>query len=489
MNENLNAQAVIPFNIENESQVGNPPLEGSFTFESDGQKYILKGSGENIWFDKDQFYFAWKSIEGDFILQSRIAFPAETGHEHTKIGIMMRESLKPGASHYSAVVHADGLTSLQYRNMQNGQTEEIKSETMMPEIIQLERKGQDIKFSFAGNGEVFKTIELKANNLDAKYFTGIFICSHDSTAMESAIFDNVRLYLPAPADLVPYQDYLGSNIEILDIETGIREIVYTSPASLQAPNWTKDGKSLIFNSEGKIFSLDISTKMVKEISTDFAVNNNNDHVLSFDGKMMGISHHSSEDDGKSMIYILPADGGKPEKITSKGPSYLHGWSPDGEYLTYTGGRDGNYDIYKIHIEEKEEIRLTDAEGLDDGSEYSPNGKYIYFNSARTGTMQIWRMRPDGSEQEQLTFDEYNDWFPHISPDGKTMVFLSYLPEVPADSHPFYKHVYIRKMPVDGGKPKVIARLYGGQGTINVHSWSPDGKKISFVSNSGMDDGR
>ncbi|MGC9341777.1 MAG: DUF5050 domain-containing protein, partial [Bacteroidales bacterium] len=212
--------------------------------------------------------------------------------------------------------------------------------------------------------------------------------------------------------------------------------------------------------------------------------NNNDHVLSFDGKMMGISHHSEEDNGNSMIYILPAEGGIPEKITQKGPSYFHGWSPDGKYLTYTGGRDGNYDIYKINIEDKNEIRLTDAKALDDGSEYSPDGKYIYFNSARTGTMQIWRMKPDGSEQEQLTFDSYNDWFPHISPDGKTMVFISYLPEIAAEDHPFYKYVYIRKMSTEGGKAEVIARFYGGQGTINVHSWSPDGKKIAFVTNSG-----
>jgi Tol biopolymer transport system component len=134
------------------------------------------------------------------------------------------------------------------------------------------------------------------------------------------------------------------------------------------------------------------------------------------------------------------------------------------------------------VSAKEEIRLTDAEGLDDGSEYTPDGKYIYFNSNRTGTMQIWRMNPDGSEQEQITSDGYNDWFPHVSPDGKWIVFLSYGKEVNSGDHPYYKQVYLRLMPADGGKPVVIAYLYGGQGTLNVPGWSPDSKKIACISN-------
>jgi len=127
-----------------------------------------------------------------------------------------------------------------------------------------------------------------------------------------------------------------------------------------------------------------------------------------------------------------------------------------------------------------------AEGLDDGSEYTPDGEHIYFNSVRTGSMEIWRMAPDGSEQEQLTDDRFNNWFPHVSPDGESIVFLSYRPSVPPGDHPFYKQVYLRRMPTDGGEPEVIAYVYGGQGTINVPSWSPDGERIAFVSNTGME---
>jgi Tol biopolymer transport system component len=202
--------------------------------------------------------------------------------------------------------------------------------------------------------------------------------------------------------------------------------------------------------------------------------------------MLAISHHANENGNDSIVYTVPVGGGTPSKVTPKGPSYLHGWSPDGKYLVYTGGRDNNFDIYKIPVSGGNEVRLTDAKALDDGPEYTPDGKYIYFNSARSGSMQIWRMKPDGTGQEQITNDEYHNWFPHVSPDGKWIVLLSFLKsEVAAEDHPFYKHVYIRLMPVVGGKPKVIAYVYGGQGTINVPSWSPDSKRIAFVSNTDL----
>jgi TolB protein len=310
----------------------------------------------------------------------------------------------------------------------------------------------------------------------------LFICSHNAEVLEKAVFDNVRIIIPAKEDFITYTDYIGSNIEVMDVNTGLREILYSSPLSLQAPNWTGDGKKLIYNSRGLIYSFDIKNKTVNEINTGFANNNNNDHVLSFGGKLLGISHHSIDDDNRSIIYTLPAGGGTPERITAEGPSYLHGFSPDGEYLVYTGARGGNYDIYRISGSKKEEIRLTVAPGLDDGPEYSPDGKYIYFNSSRTGAMQIWRMKPDGSNQQQLTFDGLNDWFPHVSPDGKNIVFLSFPEDVSPDDHPFYRHVYIRMMPAEGGEPKIIAYVYGGQGTVNVNSWSPDSRKIAFISN-------
>jgi Tol biopolymer transport system component len=206
-------------------------------------------------------------------------------------------------------------------------------------------------------------------------------------------------------------------------------------------------------------------------------------VLSFDGGMLAISHHSAEHGNQSLVYTVPTTGGTPKLVTPNGPSYLHGWSPDGKYLVFTGGRNDQFDVYRIPASGGEEERLTTHEALDDGPEYSPDGKHIYFNSTRSGRMQLWRMNADGSEQVQVTNDEFNNWFPHLSPDGREIVFLSYLPDVDPSDHPFYQHVYLRKMPIAGGEPQVIAYIYGGQGTINVPSWSPDGRMVAFVSNS------
>lgn len=270
-----------------------------------------------------------------------------------------------------------------------------------------------------------------------------------------------------------------STLETIGIEALDRKVVLKTPAHIEAPNWTPDGKALIYNSGGLLYRIPLEGGDPQLIPTGFAKRINNDHGISPDGRQLVIS--DGTEIGKSLIYTLPIEGGDPRKITEQGPSYWHGWSPDGKTLAYCAERNGNYDIYTIPVEGGEETRLTTAELLDDGPDYSPDGKYIYFNSARTGTMQIWRMKTDGSEQEQLTTDEYNDWFAHPSPDGKWIVFVSFGTDVPAGSHPPNKDVMLRRMNLQTGEVSTMLNLFGGQGTINVPSWSPDSKRVAFVS--------
>lgn len=465
------------------TDVGDVKNAGSAKYDATTQVYSVSGSGTNMWFGVDEFQFVWKKLDGDFILRTNAELVGEGVDPHRKLGWMIRTTLDTDSPYVDVAVHGDGLTSMQFRRTVGADTEQVESKLTAPDVIQLERKGGKYTMSVAKYGDTFTTDTLDGVELGDEVYVGLFVCSHNADVVEQAKFRNVRIVVPAADDFRPYRDYIGSHLEIMNLQDGHRRIVHSVTDSLQAPNWTVDGKSLLYNRNGSLYLFDIATAAVTDLPTGFADRNNNDHVLSFDGKWLGISHHHADDDGRSNVFVLPATGGTPQRLTKQGPSYLHGWSPDGKHLIYTAERNGDYDIWRIPVEGGDEVNLTQTKGLDDGSEYAPDGKKIFFNSSRSGRMQIWSMNADGSEQEQITDDEFNNWFPHVSPDGKSMVILSFDQSVEADDHPFYKHVYLRHLSLADRKPRVIAYIYGGQGTINVPSWSPDGKQIAFVSNS------
>jgi Tol biopolymer transport system component len=471
--------------FDGQVDVGANTKPGSGTYLPQTEQYVISGAGYNIWFDHDEFHYVYKKMKGDFILYTRAEFVGWNGVEdHRKVGWMVRKSLDGNSAQVNAVEHGDGLTSLQFRRTTGATTEEIKSKINHANIIQLERKGNTYTMRVAKYGEPFVTEQVTDIDLGDEVYVGLFVGSHNPDVTETGIFRDVRVTVPFPGDANQRtQMTLGSNLEVMEVATGNREIIYSAPNSIQAPNWRPDNKSLIFNSsKGLLYTFDLKTRKPTLLNTGNVKNNNNDHVLSFDGKMIGLSN-SVKELGGSIVYTVPVTGGTPKQITPKGPSYMHGWSPDGKDLVFCGERNGEFDVYKVAANGGPEVRLTDAKGLDDGPEYTPDGKYIYFNSVRSGLMQIWRMKPDGSDQEQVTNDDFNNWFAHISPDGKWMVFLTFLKEeVEPGIHPPYKHVYIRLMPIAGGKPKVLAYFYGGQGSMNTPSWSPDSKHIAFISN-------
>ena len=465
--------------FDQHSDIGGVAIPGSTAFDRDSQEYLMSASGADMWADHDEYQFAWKRVKGDFLIQASAEFLGAGADPHRKMGLIVRASLEPKSAHVNACIHGNGVAALQFRKAGGAVTEEIHLNVEGPQVLQLERSGKKFTMSAAHFGDTYSTQDFEGIDLPDEVYVGIYICAHNNTQLEKGIFRNVRLVRPASPDFKPYRDYIGSDIELLDVNTGVRRTIYRAEDSLQAPNWTPDGRRLVYNHNGRMFSLDLATCESAPIDTGAQIHCNNDHTLSFDGSMLGISSGSP-----SIVYTLPIGGGIPKQITPTGPSYLHGWSPDGKYLVITGERNHEFDIYRIPSAGGPEERLTTAKGLDDGSEYTPDGTTIFFNSERTGKMQVWKMNADGSGQTQMTSDGFNNWFPHVSPDGKTVLFISFPPDIPSGDHPFYKHVYLRRMPTEGGKPTVVGYVYGGQGSINVNSWSPDNRTVAFVSNSG-----
>ena len=465
--------------FDNHGDMGAVGKPGAVEYDAVQKSYTVAGGGENMWATTDAFHFVWRRMSGDVSLSSDIKILGTGGNAHRKAVLIIRQSLDADSAYADAALHGDGLTSLQYREVKGGPTREIQSNVKNPQRLRIEREGDYVLMSVARAGEALRSAGGSFRiKLTEPFYIGLGVCAHDNAAIEKAVFSNVELVS---------KKVVESTLETIAISSKDRKVIYTATEHFEAPNWSRNGKYFLLNRGGRMIKLPVAANSVglpETLDTGFAIRCNNDHGISPDGTQLVISDQSQEQ-RRSLIYILPIAGGTPRRITQLAPSYWHGWSPDGKTLAYCGERGGEFDIYTISVEGGEEKRLTTAKGLDDGPDYSPDGQYIYFNSDRTGPsgplerMQIWRMKTDGSEQTQITSDEYNNWFPHPSPDGKWLALLSYEKDV--KGHPANKDVMLRLMPVAGGEIQVLAKLFGGQGTINVPSWSPDSRQLAFVS--------
>ena len=475
--------------------IGNPKLDGAVTYNSVEQNYEISGSGYNIWFERDELQYAYSKSGKNFIFTANFKFIGEGKDPHRKTGIMVRKSSSEGAAHFTAALHGDGLTSMQWRSKAGEEMKdpdnEFKALKTGYEILQVEKRDSLFIMRGAHFGEPLQEIGSKVlSELSGEVLLGIIMSAHDESVIEKAKVWNLRIDYPVAENYNPYESgWIGCRMETMNVQTGERKVIYKKSDRFEAPNWMPNGEHLLFNMDGSLHTIPVGGGKITSFNTGSAKDLNNDHGISFDGKLLAISNHKEDENGTgSAVFVLPISGGEPKLITPQTPSYWHGWSPNNKDVVYVATRENNptYDVYKKSIDGGEEIALTNTGAGEhvDGCEYSPDGNYIYYNGSASGTMQIWRMKPDGSAKEQITFDENNDWFPHISPDGKWIVFISFPPTIPVNDHPSFKRVELKLMPAEGGIPKTIAYLYGGQGTINVPSWSPDSKFIAFVSNSG-----
>jgi TolB protein len=280
-----------------------------------------------------------------------------------------------------------------------------------------------------------------------------------------------------------------SELRVADMATGATRLVHESRRTVyEAPNWSPDGEWLVVNAAGSLLRVPADGSGEPErIDTGSVVDNNNDHLLSRDGTII---YTSAEVDGH--LYAAPMAGGEPRRVSNEREEpfgyFLQGVSPDGSTLAYAGaerraGRDFLTNLFTIPADGGADVRLTDWDQDAVGCDYSPDGSWLYFNSEHhaqgPGHMQIYRMRPDGSGIERLTHDERSNWFPKPSPDGNMIIYLAF--PLGTLGHGANLPVTIRAMDPDGSRHRDVVDLFGGQGTLNVNSWAPDGRYFAYMS--------
>jgi sugar lactone lactonase YvrE len=478
----LTAAGAQPALFEGHTDVGITPKQGSFETGPNGS-FRVTGGGANIWAEKDAFHFAWKRLSGDAVITAEVQFIGTGTVAHRKAVLMFRQDLSPEAAYADVALHGDGLASLQFRPTPGAATQEIRSAVTGPVRLRIERRGNQFTMSVGSPGGALTASAPATVELKDPVYVGIGVCSHDESILETAVFSNVQIAPPA-------QRY-RSKISIFDMKTKATRVLYTADNVFEAPNWSRDGKYLLVNSGGNLYRLAVNggaNVTPEKVGLPPGYVCNNDHDFSPDGKLIAFSA-SSANSRQSQVYVAAADGSNVKLLTPAAPSYFHGWSPDGKWLAFVGQRNGKFELYRVPVTGGAEERLTFKGANDDGPDYSRDGKWIYFNSDRSGGWDIWRMPASGAGQndvhaEQITRDDLQDWFPHPSPDGKQLLFFSF-PKGTEGHNGRMEGAQLRIMPMPGSKPQagaiqVLTTFFGGQGTINVNSWSPDSKQFAFV---------
>jgi len=468
------------------------------TAEQAAGVFTLQGTMD-IWGQSDGCHIAWQPLHGDAEFSARVvAMENPGGVDHAKASLCIRESLGPGARHVTiCVTPADG-TQFLYRSQANGKTVRIFADTeaqkssvpkgQFPCWLRIVRRGRQFSGYESADGKKWQLSGRIEIDLPTNTVIGLAASSHRTDILTKATFDHVKLSAQPANPLSNSSKKRCSQLATIGIDGTDKRLVYQTSDRIEVPNWSPDGKWLVFNSKGSLWRIPADGgARPGRISTGGVMDINNDHVLSPDGKTIYFS-------AGEHLYAVPFAGGQPRRISNdqaperKFKYYLHGISPDGKTLAYTGaevaGDDawGGLDLYTIPAAGGADRRLTKSPKPSDGPEFSSDGKWIYFNSELNaevpGHSQCYRMAPDGSGIEQLTRDERVNWFPHISPDRSWAVYISFPPGTV--KHPENRDVILRRMKPDGSEQADILRFNGGQGTINVTSWSPDSKRFAFV---------
>lgn len=469
--------------FEGQTDVGAVSPPGLATYFPAKDVYTIRAAGANMWSTTDAFHSAWKKVSGDVALTANITFVGQPGTSdpHRKAVLIFRQTLDPDGVYVDAAQHGSGMTALQYRREPGATTQDIELNIESPQTLRIEKRGDTFTMFLSSHGEPLHQVGASILlHLSEPFYAGIGECSHNPAREESAMFWNFKME-PLQPQTSAAKTTVYSTLQTIGIEENFRRamVVATGPGRMEAPNWSRDGKTLIFVKDGKIWTIPVEGGEASMLDTGAATKCTGSHGLSPDGKLLAISC-SMPDKPETRVYIVPSSGGEPKLVTVNPWSYFHSWSPDGKTIAFTRpDHKGGGNIFAIAADGGTEKALTSGSGISDDPDYSADGQWIYFNSDRSGIMQIWKMRPDGSSAEQVTRDEFNNWTPHPSPDGKSILILSYGKGV--TGHPADTDVALRILNIADGKLRVLVNIVGGAGSDNVPNWAPDGMHFAFVS--------
>lgn len=468
--------------FESQSDVGRVTPPGKLAYDAATHTYTIDSPGANLWVGEDDFHFVWKKITGDAALTADVAFPLSPSgaSPHRKALLMFRQTLDSDAAYADAALHGDGETALQYRGARGDTTQDIEFNSGMPKSLRLEKRGDTVTLFLSRHGEPLHQSGASIHlHFDGPFYVGLGLCAHNKDVVERATFANVELTpLDPRSDLSKLAVYSSLQTIAIDPNARVAKVALTEFGHIEAPNWTRDGKFLIFTRDGRLWTIPAAGGEAKTIEIGDLQKCGGSHGLSPDGKWLALTC-TSPAHPEPRVYIVPATGGAPRMLTENPLSWFHSWSPDGKTIAFTRPSCGSGNIYAISVDGGPEKALTSGTGISDDPDYSPDGRYIYFNSDRTGSMEIWRMGPDGSQPAQMTFDGQNSWTPHPSPDGESILILSYGKGV--QGHPANRDVTLRILNAKDGKIRDLVKIVGGSGSDNVPNWAPDGRHFAFVS--------
>ena len=472
--------------FENHSDVGSVTPPGTATFDAATGVYTIHSAGGDLWANVDEFHFVWKKVSGDVSLTAnvKVADGSASSHPHRKALLMFRQTFDSDALTAVAAIHGSAETALQYRRAKGEMMQTILFNIGSPERMRLEKRGDTITLFLSMHGEPLHQVGASAKvHFNGTFYAGLGMCARKQGTAEVATFAHVELQ-PLNAAAAPAAMELYSTLHTMSVDPNVPLdiVIQTGKGHMEAPNWSRDGKSLIFNRAGKLWSVPAAEGEgkfgeMRQIDIGNASDCTGSHGLSADGKWLAMTCSTPDQPGRR-IYMVPATGGAPRMVTANPDSYFHSWSPDGKTLLFTRPSHGALNIYAFAADGGAETALTSGTGVSDDPDYSSDGKWIYFNSDRAGGMQIWRMRPDGSVPEQVTFDERRNWTPHPSPDGKSILILSY--DKAVAGHDANKDVTLRILDTSG-KIRDLVQMVGGAGSDNVPNWAPDGSRVAYVS--------